>query len=59
MLHLIFLKDTFNSMYIKVSLYEVSIIMILKMLKLMIHLILLKDTCKSNYLKVSSYKVSF
>ena len=24
MLHLIFLKDTFNSMYIKVSLYEVS-----------------------------------
>jgi hypothetical protein len=39
MLHLIFLKDTFNSMYIKVSLYEVSIIMILKMMKLMIHLI--------------------
>jgi hypothetical protein len=39
MLHLIFLKDTFNSMYIKVSLYEVSIIMILKMKKLMIHLI--------------------
>ena len=39
MLHLIFLKDTFTSMYIKVSLYEVSIIMILKMMKLMIHLI--------------------
>ena len=58
MLHLIFLKDTFNSMYIKVSLYEVSIIMILKMMKFkvslyevsinkilyIIHLLFLKDT---------------
>ena len=58
MLHLIFLKDTFNSIYIKVSLYEVFIRMILKMMKLMIHLILLKDTFKSIYLKVSSQEVS-
>ncbi len=61
-IHLIFLKDTFNSMYIKVSLSEVSIIMILKMMKLMINLILFKDTFKnifkSIYLKVSSYEVS-
>ena len=55
MIHLLFLKDTIKSIYVKVSTYEVSFNKIL----LMIHLLFLKDTIKSIYLKVSSYEVSF
>ena len=54
MLHLIFLKDTFNSMYIKVSSYEVSINKIL----LIVSFVIFKVSYLSIYFKVSSYEVS-
>ena len=52
MIHLIFLKDTIKSIFIKVPLYSHTFKKILQMINSMIHLIFLKDTITTIFIKV-------